>query len=151
MMHRRLLLSLLLVPAAWPARAGAPWSLISPDEVARDRAAPHKGLTRGLVPLGTPRIEVDRPNTEAELPHPFSVRVRFVPSPGAKIVTSTFKATYGWLAIDITDRLLEHARLSADGLVADDINAPAGQHRVTVSIADTMGRVGERTFRFTIA
>jgi len=72
-------------------------------------------------------------------------------SPDAKIVTSSFKATYGWLGVDITQRLLEHATLTANGLAADDINAPTGQHRVTVSIADTHDRVGTRTFRFTIA
>lgn len=150
MRRRTLLLSLLLVAAASRARA-AMWSLVSPDEVARDRKAGHPPATRGLVPLGVPKIEVDRPNTEARLPHPFSVRIRFVPAPDAKIVVSSFKATYGWLNIDITDRLLEHAKLSADGLTADDINAPSGEHRVTVSIADTAGRVGSRTFRFSIA
>jgi hypothetical protein len=150
MQRRALLLSLVSVAAASRARASS-WSLVSPDEVARDRKAPHPPATRGLVPLGVPKIEVDRPNTEAQLPHPFSVRIRFVPAPDAKIVVSTFKATYGWLNIDITERLLEHAKLSADGLVADDINAPSGEHRVTVSIADTAGRVGSRTFRFTIA
>jgi hypothetical protein len=156
-MRRRLLLSMiwrapgamLLAPAL--ARAAGMWSLVSPDEVARDRAAPRKPITRGMLPPGAPVIQVERPNTEAQLPRPFSVRVRFVPAPDASIVTSTFKATYGWLGIDITERLLEHATLTADGLTADDVNAPAGEHRVTVSIGDSRGRVGSRTFRFTIA
>ncbi len=147
---RRLLLPLLLAPAVWPARAATPWSLVTPDEFARDLAAPHKSITRGLTP-GAPAIEVERPTSEAELPHPFSVRVRFVPAPDAKIVTSTFKATYGWLGLDITQRLLEHAKLTPDALTVDDINAPSGKHQVTLSIADNNGRVGTRTFRFTIA
>jgi hypothetical protein len=150
-MYRRFLLAMLFAPAAWRAHAAAPWSLITDAEAARDRAAPRKALTRALALPSAPKIEVVRPDTEAGLPRPFSVRVRFVPAPDAKIVTASFKATYGWLGIDITARLLEHAKLSADGLVADDVNAPAGEHRVTVSIADTAGRVGERTFRFTIA
>lgn len=150
-MKRRFLLALAAVPLAGRARAGTGWSLVTDAEVARDRVAPHKPLTRGMPVAGAPRIVVDRPNTEAQLPRPFSVRVRFVPAADARIVTSSFKATYGWLGIDITTRLLEHARLTAEGLSADDINAPAGEHQVTVSIADNVGRVGTQTFRFTIA
>jgi hypothetical protein len=150
-MHRRFLLASVVLPLAWPARAVASWSLVTDTEFARDAAAPRKALTRALPVAGAPQIQVERPDTEAQLPRPFSVKVRFVPAPDAKIVPSTFRATYGWLEIDITQRLLEHATLSTDGLSADDINAPAGQHRVTVSIADTRGRVGARTFRFTIA
>lgn len=149
-MQRRLVFALALVALPWRARAAAPWSLVTEGEAARDRAAPHKPLTRGMPAPGAPKIEVVTPASEDQLPRPFSVKVRFVPGPDAKIVTSSFRATYGWLGIDITGRLLEHAKLSADGLAAEDVNAPSGQHSVTVSIADTQGRVGTRTFRFTI-
>jgi len=63
----------------------------------------------------------------------------------------SFQALYGFFNIDITSRLLEHAKVTADGLVAENVNIPAGEHRVTLEIADNEGRVGTRTFKFTVA
>jgi len=150
-MFRRSLLSLLLLPLARNARAANAWSLVSADEVERDRSAPRKALTRGLALPNAPQIQVLTPEESARLPHPFSVHAKFIPAPDATIVVSSFRATYGWLEIDITDRLLQHARVTADGVAAEDVDAPSGEHRVNVSIADSLGRVGHRSFRFTIA
>jgi hypothetical protein len=154
-MRRR---GLLFVPlmaglVATTVRAATSWALVSDAEFARDRAAapPHPVLTRSLPVLGAPKIEVVRPNVEARVPRPFSFRIRFEPQDGTAIDLASFRAGYGWLDIDITARLLEHARLSADGLAADDIDAPSGEHRVTISIADSRHRVGSRVFRFQIA
>lgn len=62
----------------------------------------------------------------------------------------TFNARYGWLGIDITRRLLDHAATTANGLVAADVELPLGSHRVTLSIADTSGKSASRTFRFSV-
>jgi hypothetical protein len=151
-MHRRILLFVpfLLGSGAALARAADTWLLVSDDEFQRDLAAPHHAPTRALTAAGAPRIEVVKPNSETQLPRPFSVRIRFVPQGDAAINLASFRAGYGWLDIDITKRMLEHAKLSADGLAADDVDAPAGEHRVNISIADTLGRVGTRSFKFAI-
>jgi hypothetical protein len=60
------------------------------------------------------------------------------------------RATYGWLGIDITRRLLAHATRTANTLSAENVNIPLGRHRVTISVADTAGRVGSRTFQISI-
>ena len=51
---------------------------------------------------------------------------------------------YGWLGIDITARLLEHATETAYGLSAKNVDLPFGDHTITVSIADSNGRTGSR-------
>ena len=63
----------------------------------------------------------------------------------------TFKATYGWLGVNITGRLLEHATTTPNGLSAENVDLPAGDHKVTLSIADTIGKISTRTFRFSVA
>jgi hypothetical protein len=150
-MRRRLLLVLGAGAAIRSAHAASGWTLIDEADVRRDRAVGPQGATRGVSAPGGPVIAVDKPSSEQGLPKPFAFRMRFIPPADAAIDPATFHATYGWLDLDITARLLEHARLTAEGLSADDINAPSGQHRVTISIADTLGRKGSRTFRFTIA
>jgi len=63
---------------------------------------------------------------------------------------TSFRATYGWLAIDITNRIIEHAQVNASGVFANDADIPAGHHKVTLQVADNMHRVGNRTFEFTV-
>ena len=63
----------------------------------------------------------------------------------------TFRATNGWLGNNITDRLLQHAVKKPDGLLAENVALPLGDHNVTVSIADTLGKMASRTFRLSVA
>ncbi len=154
-MQRRLLLAL-AAGTGWLAarpgivRAAAPWPLIGDDDVRRDRASPHRALTRGMTDPAAPKIEVDQPNPEHAVAPPFSFRMHFVAHPDAAIDPKSFKVTYGWLGIDITQKVLEHSRLTPSGLMADDISAPSGEHRVDVTIGDTAGRTGTRTLRFMV-
>jgi hypothetical protein len=63
---------------------------------------------------------------------------------------STFPARYGWLGIDITARLLEHATETADSLSAINVDLPSGDHSITVSISDSAGRTGSRVLRLSV-
>jgi hypothetical protein len=63
----------------------------------------------------------------------------------------SFRVTYGWLGINITSRLLEHAVTTPNGLSAENVALPAGDHRVTFSIVDTTGKTALRTFQFSVA
>jgi len=62
-----------------------------------------------------------------------------------------FNATYGWLGINITRRLLDHAVTTANGLSALNVDLSAGDHRVTLSITDTTGRSSSQTFRLHVS
>ena len=54
----------------------------------------------------------------ARLRNPMTFDIQFRAEPGATINLSTFQAKYGWLEIDITSRLLEHATRTPNGLFA---------------------------------
>jgi hypothetical protein len=99
---------------------------------------------------GAPKIVVVQPVAAGTLHPPLTFRVRFVPEAGAAIDTHTFRATYGFMGIDITSRLLQHARLSSQELDADNVAVPAGNHQVTLTIADSRGREVSQTFQFTV-
>ena len=154
-MHRRTLIFGPLALYATVCRAAA-WALITREEFERDSAAPHleEALTRGLRrptgPPDAPVIEVNQPGETTPIKAPVTIRVHFRPKEGATIDPTSFRVTYGWLAVDITKRILEHAHVSASGLLATNADVPAGHHKVTLQIADNMRRVGIRTFDFTV-
>jgi hypothetical protein len=144
--------------------------LITPAEVARESPAPHSFTTgppstRALTP--GPEIVVEQPPVTAPPHPPISFRVRFVPEAGSTIdprtfratydprtfratYPRTFRATYGMLGLDITARRLRHAKFTGEELFAENVDIPAGNHRVTIAIADTPGHESSRTFQFTV-
>jgi hypothetical protein len=97
-----------------------------------------------------PRILVEQPAVEGPLHAPLTFRVRFVPETGAAIDPRSFRATYGSLGLDITSRLLQHARFTGEQLIADNVDVPSGNHVVTIAIRDSLGRESSRTFQFTV-
>jgi hypothetical protein len=139
-----------LILALWASSSGAqaPWALVSPEQDARDRAAPHTAAPIDLP--APPVIELLRPDISNPIRNPVTNETRFSAGPGATINMSSFGATYGWLGINITNRLLEHATKTPNGLLAKNVDIPPGNHRVTISIADTTGKTASRTFRFSI-
>ena len=91
-----------------------------------------------------PVITVKQPDISRALRSPMTFDIQFRAAPGATINLSTFQAKYGSLGIDITSRLLEHATRTPNGLFAANVDVPTGDHRISVSIADNLGRVGTR-------
>ena len=156
-MYRRTLILGPLALYATVCRAAA-WIFVTKEEFERDKAAPHldetQPLSRSMRPISklpdAPVIEIAQPNASKPIKPPVTIRVTFRPKEGASIDLSSFRATYGWLGVDITNRILEHAHVSASGLLANNADVPAGHHRVTLQVADNMHRVGSRTFEFTV-
>jgi len=150
--RRMLIFGLLTVSYVNPCRAAA-WTLISKEEFEHDSSAPRfrfRGFVAPATQAGAPVIEVDQPDETRPINVPVTIRLRFRPQGGAIIDLTSFRATYGWLAIDITQRIIEHAQVSASGLLANGADIPAGHHKVTLQVADNMHRVGMRTFEFTV-
>ena len=109
-------------------------------------------LPRSIEAPDAPAIQVIAPqDPNKPLTPPVTIRVQFKAQPGASIAVQTFQALYGFFNIDITSRLLQHAKVTADGLLAENVDIPAGDHRVTLEISDNEGRMGTRTFKFTVA
>lgn len=149
-MNRRTLLSIpLLAAAAHPVLAQAPWKLIAPEEEERDRAAPRVPGPPDLP--APPMIDLLEPDLSGPVQNPVAIKVQFSAGPGREIDMRSFNATYGWLGIDITSRLLEHAVTTSNGMSAENVDLPLGQHKVTLSIADTTGKRASRTFQFSVS
>jgi hypothetical protein len=112
------------------ARAEDQWLLVTPEEVRQDRARPHGPEPEflGFASIG-PNIQMVRPDISTPVRVPVSLLIQFVTQPGTSVDSSTFKATYGWLNIDITKRLLDHATLSASGLSADNAGSVMARAR----------------------
>ena len=124
-------------------RPASAFQLVSHDEAeqsvqsALQRGLPlHKPRTRSLI-VSLPRIEVVSPSVDRPVPSPVNIRLRFLPEDGAVILPDTFKVAYGWLGLDITDRIRQHATITADGLVADNAELPKGTHDLTLSVSDS--------------
>jgi len=152
MLRRQLMLTAAMLPAAAARAAGPMWSLVTVEEARRSMAMGPASIPRAITLPDAPAIVVVAPrDPDKPLVPPVTIRVQFKPQPGSSIAVKTFQALYGFFNIDITSRLLEHAKVTADGLVADNVNIPSGEHEVTLQIADDQGRVGTRTFKFTVA
>jgi len=97
-----------------------------------------------------PSIILLQPSLSAITRGPVDIQVRFLASQGSRINVKSLRVLYGWFGIDVTDKLLEHARVTADGFFAKDTDLPSGHHKVTVEVKDDQNRVGRKTFRFEI-
>jgi hypothetical protein len=128
----------------------AAWDLVTRGEVKRESTAPHNKAAPATAQPGAPIIRVEEPNQKERITPPLTLHITFRPQGGATIDPKTFRATYGWLGIDITHHIVAHAKLSPSGLVANNASIPAGSYRVTLRIADNRHRVGVRTFEFTV-
>jgi len=153
---RAALCSLALLAAAHAQAEN--FDLITADEAKAEAqavaAAPPEVRTRGLpvVKPGQPAIQVVSPTTPAAttVAAPVRIEVAFKPAPGARIVPSTFRVLYGLLKIDLTDRLKKHATVSETGVVVDQAQVPAGQHRLILQVADDQGNTAEQELRIRV-
>ena len=144
-MNRRLAIATLAFALSLqPGARAIAWPLVTAEEETRDNAAPHARQSTARPASGAPVITVRQPNVSRTLRNPMTFDIQFGAAPGAAINLSTFQARYGWLGINITNRLLEHATRTPNGLFAADVEVPTGNHRISVSIADNLGRVGTR-------
>ena len=134
---------------ALPTVAQTTWDLVTPEEDARDDAAPHVPGPGDLP--APPVIQLLRPDISKPINNPITIELRFSAGSGTAIDMRTFRATYGWLGINITNRLLAHAKRTPNTLLAENVDLPIGDHRVRISIANMSGKTASKTFRFSVA
>jgi len=137
-----------LVLSTLPCIAQQQWDLITPNENARDRVAAHVPAPPNT--LHPPTIDLLRPDLSGPLRNPVTIEVRFTAGPGREIDMRSFRASYGWLGMNVTNRLLRHAVRGPNTLSASNVELPVGDHRITLSIADNAGKRASRTFRFSV-
>jgi hypothetical protein len=122
--------------------------LATPSEAGEFRgdAPPPQQRTRSLVP----GIELLRPAPQEKAKPPFVLAVRFRPAGGTRIVPSTLKVLYGAGRLDITDRVVRAARVSADGFTLDQAQLPPGRHQLLVQVQDDRQRTLEGELRLEV-
>jgi hypothetical protein len=140
-----------LLALALPAWA-QPLLLVSEEEVARERAAaPSAIVARSAPQPGAPTIKVLAPLLGgAPLGNPIRIELVFAAEPDAQIDPASFRAHYGALRIDLTNRIVARVTVERTGLKVDDVVIPSGNHRLLLRIADTKARTGEVELRFTV-
>ena len=81
---------------------------------------------------------------------PTSIQLVFQASASSAVRPETFKVLYGRLRVDITQRLLGAASISAQGSAVKGASLPKGRHRLLLSIEDSLGRQGQRQLDFEV-
>jgi len=140
-----------LLALALPAWA-QPLLLVSEEEVARERAAaPSAIVARSAPQPGAPTIKVLAPLLGNEpLGNPIRIELVFAAEPDAQIDPASFRAQYGALRIDLTNRIVARVTVERTGLKVDNVVIPSGNHRLLLRIADTKARTGEVELRFSV-
>jgi hypothetical protein len=124
--------------------------LVTEEEAAQSRAAPTPLAARSPLPTNAPVIKLLAPDTAVTITSPTRIELRFEPAPQASIRPETFRVLYGAFKLDITNRLMGHSKISAQGLAVSEAHLPKGSHRLVLEVQDTAGRIGARLVSFVV-
>lgn len=138
-------LSLLVFSTLFSVEA-ASFELVSDAEVIASQSVKAYEASGEEAPAQAPVIEVSQPSLPMDraVQNPLSIEVLFVPHQGATINFLTFKAYYGNLKLDITDRLLRHLIKTPNGFKLHNVSLPKGSHKIVLAIRDDKAREGRR-------
>ncbi|MEM9628344.1 MAG: hypothetical protein AAGA21_19085 [Pseudomonadota bacterium] len=101
-----------------------------------------------------PVIELVTPENGGIYTSPIGIEIAFASKDGASIDLSTLKVTVvsttvaGVFELDITEDIIDYA--SEEGIKAPSAEIPAGEHVVTVQVADSEKRLAERQLSITV-
>ena len=101
-------------------------------------------------PRGPAIQVVDPQSLDLPLKNPFKMEVLFKPQQGATLDFTSFKALYGVLKLDITDRLLKEATKTATGIRLANVDVPSGRHKLLLSIKDSKGHLSAKEIIFKV-
>ena len=116
------------------------------------RAAPGAQFTLRAADFNAPTIAVVKPDRAAPIQPPVDIDVRFTPAQGASVNIATLKILYGFLRLDITQRILQApgVQVSPAALKASGAQLPHGSHKLLIEVADNLGRIGRQPIEFTV-
>jgi hypothetical protein len=143
-----------LSSAVVPAAAGG-FQLLSSREYQSElvaRSVPGAQFAPRAADFNAPTITVVKPDHAAIQP-PVDIEVRFAAVPGATVNISTLKILYGFLKLDVTQRILKApgVEVSAAGLKASGAQLPPGNHKLLIEVADNLGRMGQQSVEFSVS
>jgi hypothetical protein len=126
------------------------FDLISTQEMQASQAASEPFIAKMSPVPGAPQIEVVHPKLDAPVASPTPIQLMFVPAGSSSVRPETFKVLYGRLRIDITQRLVNAAKITAEGISVKEASLPKGSHRLLLSVEDLQGRLGMKSLDFEI-
>ncbi len=132
------------------------FDLISKDEhiqfLGNRSDKPKKVIFRSLFgeKKNLPKITIEQPIIRTDIASPTNIKLSFKASKGSTIDVDSLQFLYGWLGLDITDRIKKNATISASALSAKNVTLPSGDHVITVKISDNEGRTKEKEIEFSI-
>jgi hypothetical protein len=136
------------------AAAGG-FRLLSQEEYQSElaaRAKPGASFATRAADLNAPTITVVKPDRSGPIQPPVDIDVRFQAAEGATVSLPSLRIRYGFLGIDVTQRILgaPGVQVSPAGLRASGAQLPSGSHKLIIEIADNYGRTGRQTLEFTV-
>jgi len=119
------------------------------ENVQRNR---RRQSTRSIFGIdeNAPHITIKSPSVKSGLYSPIKIDINFKASDDATIQVDSLKVLYGWMDLDITDRIMQYAQVSRTGISAENVELPVGEHNITIEITDTKGRGSEKDIYFEV-
>jgi hypothetical protein len=121
------------------------------SELAAQKAPSAKFAPRA-ADFNAPTITVVKPSAASPIQPPVDIDVRFQPAQGASVNVASLKIMYGFLKLDITQRILQApgVQVTAQGLRASGAKLPAGSHKLLIEVADNYGRTARQPIEFVV-
>lgn len=126
------------------------FELVSVSEMQASLGTAEPLTAKTVAVPGAPQIEIVHPRLDTPVVSPTAIQLMFVPAASSVVRPETFKVLYGRLRIDITQRLINAAKVTAEGISVKEASLPKGSHRLLISIEDLQGRQGIKSLDFEI-
>jgi len=124
--------------------------LVSEEEMVKSNANKTFFYPKSTISPDAPKIELLSPNLDSTISSPTQIQLKFLPKTQETTQPETIRILYGTLQIDITNRLLGVAQVTAQGINLKEAALPKGNHKITLNVQDSEGRVGSKTIEFEI-
>ena len=124
--------------------------LVTPEEMIESNKSKSQFAPKVVAEPNAPKIDLLAPKLDSSVSSPTKIELRFLPKPPATIKPDTFKVYYGTFQINITDRITKVAKVSPQGIDVQEANLPKGNHKLTLNVEDSEGRLGSRAIEFEI-
>jgi hypothetical protein len=124
--------------------------LVSLEEMLASSSAADPLVPKTAASPGAPQIDIVHPKLDTPIASPTAIQLVFLPSASSAVRPETFKVVYGRLRVDITQRLTQVAKVTAEGVNIKEASLPKGTHRLLLSIEDQQGRQGVKSLDFEI-
>ena len=146
----------ILVVTIAGAAVGSGFELLSKreyqSELDKRASAPNAPLILKGADFNAPVITVVSPNHSGPIAPPVDIDVEFKPAQGANVDIGSLKIFYGFLHLDITQRILQApgVQVSPAGLKANGARLPSGSHKLLIQVADNLGRTARQPLEFIV-